>query len=385
MRKKIYGIDTEISGKGYLWIYTIGFLIAFFMPFLGLSDYLIWVGITHMILLSGVGLFLLDESDKPNAKERIQTMGYLHTLIGFSAALMKIHQTVGALSLMSILSPLGSAVWTSIIGWFVGGEMLKKRSTGSMHSVRVEMEHVEEELRDFASAVHRIHGEYIETIRESSKTLTEVSDTYATLQKRQNEILKEATDIADKFNKFSVSMSKSVENLIIQIRNTSESLDTYLGKDFSKTLEGISIQAQTAKAELTKVVNGFQALAKGAEALKGYLDKSPIMVDILIKVVNIADELHRHFEPISVSVQRLSAILDTSASHINTYLGKSFLATLSNVRETGEKMNEELDNVVNGFKHVTEASTDVAKYLNESTRLLEEIEKLLDFIATAKR
>jgi len=71
-----------------------------------------------------------EENDWIYFKEHIQIEGYLHTLIGFFAAILTLVEIPGVNEtpeLSSIAFPIGTALLTSIAGWFLGNELTKYR------------------------------------------------------------------------------------------------------------------------------------------------------------------------------------------------------------------------------------------------------------------
>jgi len=84
------------------------------------------VGVQHMVVLVVLGFFAIRErEDNIEIGNRVATMGYLHTLIGTSVALiMTAHYGSEVIEhVESIIAPIGSSLITSIIGWAFGKEM----------------------------------------------------------------------------------------------------------------------------------------------------------------------------------------------------------------------------------------------------------------------
>jgi len=84
------------------------------------------VGVQHMVILVILGFFAIREKeDNIEIGNRVATMGYLHTLIGTSVALiMTAHYGSDVIEhVESIIAPIGSSLITSIIGWAFGKEM----------------------------------------------------------------------------------------------------------------------------------------------------------------------------------------------------------------------------------------------------------------------
>ncbi|MHB2150001.1 hypothetical protein ACX8XP_13155 [Calditrichota bacterium LG25] len=185
--------------KLLLFFYRLGIVTALLIAFSGnphtakfdffiddYSNYLFTFSVSHMILLILIGVGI----SKPYhvfAGTKIQTAGYLHTLIGFSAALFQIDPE--SFSIFSFIIPIGSALVTSIIGWFVGGEIVERYSLTPQKSMQNEVEKVAVELEGFAKALRVVHEEYINTVNEASKE-------YKELNKKQTMFLKRGQKLA---------------------------------------------------------------------------------------------------------------------------------------------------------------------------------------------
>jgi hypothetical protein len=90
------------------------------------------VSLGHMVVLSVLGVLHVKRVPQDNLDigSRIATMGYLHTLLGITSALIVVGQlnmnTESATMMDEIrkmLMPIGSALTTSIIGWAIGKEL----------------------------------------------------------------------------------------------------------------------------------------------------------------------------------------------------------------------------------------------------------------------
>lgn len=109
-------------------IYRGGFgvavIILILVKFLGLPDILLLAtGVVHILCL----VYLANKVKNisylvVSAGNRIQTAGYLHTLIGFAAALLVLSKSGFQVSDLSI--PLATKLFTSLLGWFFGGEFI---------------------------------------------------------------------------------------------------------------------------------------------------------------------------------------------------------------------------------------------------------------------
>lgn len=215
-----------------------------------LSGYLLRFGVIHMLMLVSLG-FLVARPNKPVAGGKIQTAGYLHTLIGFAAALLLIDSPT--FSLPSLISPLGSAVFTSIIGWFAGGEIAERGSSRRESFIDTKMDAVAKEFEDFAVGVRRIHEKYITTLRETIGEL-----------ERETDALRKAK---------------------ITTTDLSEILDPVarLSETLLKNLRELAAKSQEAKEGLADTASAARDTAK-------YLKESKVLID---QLENLLDSISK--------------------------------------------------------------------------------------------
>ncbi len=104
------------------------------------------LGISHVFVLAMIGFRMERSKDKAAAGLRVQTSGYLHTLIGFSGALFQLDPEN---LLATIVVPLSYALFTSIIGWFFGGELVNEFDGGGAVDIGNEGERIAQEFHIF--------------------------------------------------------------------------------------------------------------------------------------------------------------------------------------------------------------------------------------------
>ena len=152
---------------GFSLFYVFGVVVGVVVALTDLfpSEFLLVVGLTHLLLLVVWGLLLLPRSLKQGAGERVQTAGYLHTLIGFAAALLSLER--GDVELTAVLYPLGSALSTSIIGWLLGGEISSLGVQAERRALDSEYQQVARELAAFSEALRQVHGAYLSTVERT--------------------------------------------------------------------------------------------------------------------------------------------------------------------------------------------------------------------------
>lgn len=171
------------------YVYALGLCGAVILAFTGggvfaplrdltgdLTSALKFYGIAHMLLLLALGL-KVSRPSKPLAGAKIQTAGYLHTLIGFVAALL-VFNSDDAKSLSTLMVLLGVALFTSIIGWAFGSEIADAGGAPSRHGFMDErMDAVAKEFDGFAEGVRAVHAEYLAALRAAVAELRREVDT----------------------------------------------------------------------------------------------------------------------------------------------------------------------------------------------------------------
>ena len=256
---------TDSLLRALLWVYRIGILIAIIIavsggPYLeklginlpNYSNKLFYFGVGHMLLLSILGYWAA-RRDRVITGTKIQTAGYLHTLIGFAAALILLIPDQER-TLNSVLSPLGSAVVTSIIGWFVGGEIIEKQPEKRGGFLDYEMESIAEELNGFAISISVVHKEYIAALKETVSQL-----------ERETETLKKAKTISSEIGGLLTPFSASVASLLKNLRE----IDSML----LEAKKGLS-ETTTAAKDVAKYLNESRVLIEQLEGLLEFVSRS---------------------------------------------------------------------------------------------------------------
>lgn len=176
---------------GFSLFYAFGIVVGVIVALTELfpSEFLLVVGLTHLLLLVVWGLLLLPRSLKQAAGERVQTAGYLHTLIGFAAALLSLDR--GDVELSAVLYPLGSALSTSIIGWLLGGEIASLGVNPDRRSLDSEYQQMAREMADFSEALRQSHHMYLSTIERAT-------DAYRELHVQQIDLLRQHQQLQNK-------------------------------------------------------------------------------------------------------------------------------------------------------------------------------------------
>lgn len=253
----------------FLPLYFLGIILAIFVVFTGSQEiilsnrllpdfapYILFVSLPHMVVIIVLG-YLVPIKDRPSVGERIQTAGYLHTLIGFSATLSHVGADVFVMS--EIMRPLGSALITSILGWFFGSEIA---SPSSRHTENTETRpgSLPSELGNFTEALGEAHKEYIATLKSCSEELRALVDmqkgvmavTASSLREiteSANNVKTAATRLVGEFHEFSAA-----SNIIIKNAKLHASALEKAALETEKASQYLS-KSRVLIAELEKLIN----------------------------------------------------------------------------------------------------------------------------------
>lgn len=243
------------------------------------SNYLFKFSVGHMFILSFLGL-LIRKPENVIAGTKIQTAGYLHTLIGFSSALFRI--SPDSFTMASFMIPLGSALTTSIIGWFVGGEISEKYTSSPQKSVRFEMDRVATELSDFANKLKDIHNEYVQTVKDASQE-------YRKLHKKQLKFVDKGLELAKKLDTVITPIANSSTNFRDAILESTEKIKNSFNGEFSKNVSEMKENAKKTSLELSNSADAAKDMAK-------YLKQTEELIKQLENLIELITEESKKYE-----------------------------------------------------------------------------------------
>jgi len=230
-----------------------------------------WIGVPHVVILSALARAVPPES-RVQAGNQLQTAGYLHTLVGFSV-LLTILGRVSQFEPGIVLGPLGSALITSICGWFFGGELVGRGLASEDDALRTEAGRVTGELRGFATAVRSAHEDYIRSVRG-------LLDEHRTLDEAHREALRRTTELATGLEKHLSGIVTTLANFERTVRTASEAIERGFGEEFRKRVEATGGLLKSVNDELGKVADGARETAK-------YLRESRLLLDELAKLASV--------------------------------------------------------------------------------------------------
>lgn len=167
----------------FTYVYWIGFAVSVILglaPIVNvvsiyLSTLHLIVSLSHMLLLALLGFSHVKKNARDNLDvgSRIATMGYLHTLLGVTSALIVVGQleadvqaVITVDEIRKLLMPVGSALTTSIVGWAVGKEL--QRDSWGMRIAEAVNPDLDASLQDLVGYL-RAWGKGIQEANEQTK------------------------------------------------------------------------------------------------------------------------------------------------------------------------------------------------------------------------
>ena len=252
----------RVLNTSFDWIWWIGFIGAIIMVIIYIAGALdntlivLGYGITHMTLLTFSGGKVIGEKGgNIDIGHRISTMGYLHTLIGTSIALILAsnnnHESQNILNQMdSIIVPIGSALITSIIGWAVGTEMER-----TVHGTKEETI-VDNALGNLANDVNNLGKELEKSTQRWSNSIDNTIES-----------LSDSTqDLESKYEKALLLSSKKLDDASKKLMDKHSLTFNNLFKQVEKQIGTIQGKFDDSSDDATKVMSNliiaFEAIFK---------------------------------------------------------------------------------------------------------------------------
>ena len=217
------------------------------------SEHIFAAALIHMLVLIAAGFVIA--RDKALAGSRVQTAGYLHTLIGFSVAMAHVSVTQD-FSAGQVMVPLSAALITSILGWLFGGEIATRAAAASAGDVGSGFD----VLRSATELLAETMGKTASGIKKFDHTLVDLS--------RHLEGAKHKT------SHWNGALTKTVE----QTRKIADTMASFPRDEFREQTKFIPLHL----GQLNAGLNGATA---SAVALEDYLKASEMLLQRLEKLI----------------------------------------------------------------------------------------------------
>lgn len=273
----------QSSLAGFTFIYVVGIILGMVIAISQFfsNEILLIQGLSHLLILVIWGFFFIPQSLKEEAGNRIQTAGYLHTLIGFASALILLGNSAfdqGALN--EVLYPLGSALSTSIVGWLLGGEISSLGENYEKKIVRSEFQRLIDEIKEFTGAIQEIHSTYLSTMTQVYRSYRQLQEEQERLlrqhQEIQQQIMEETQVFHENLLKTNNQASKELNQLFTQSTERLQALETLIAQitEEMKHLEPVLDSFSQLKSNSDLATTNLAEVAQASRRTAQYLNES---------------------------------------------------------------------------------------------------------------
>jgi archaellum component FlaC len=303
------------------------------------------VGIQHMILLVILGFFAIinERDDNIEVGNRVATMGYLHTLIGTSVALIMTSKFGGAEMIEhidTIIAPIGSALITSIIGWAFGKEMERERYRYKLESTEQSdnaLEFLAQKVKKSAMMIEQSSQRWVESMEYSTTQLVVSSQ-------KLEETIHTANHTAQKSIE---GLSKSFAQLYEQVEQDLQHSSQETQRVLATSKEEFQKQFEQIERQINSVERNFDATSKDANRV---FKKSIETFDTgLGQMSLIAKEWDRHIK----SMKKFSTHSESA---------------LENLTEHSQKVIDEFASVAKSIPSAGKVISDIDDFLSKLKR-----------------
>ncbi len=370
----------------------------------GLGWFFLVFGIAFVFFIGRQG-FKVDEENRLIAGNKVQTAGYLYTLFGFSLILLMIRQEETP-DIQALMFPMGGALITSILGWFLGGEISERTSKDAELSIEPATSRLISNLETFVGELEGVHQGYLTAMNGLIASHTELHGKHSEMIAKQEEALRHAVQLA---NDLGTELSP-IHQTVLDFRDTMKSvlreLQASLGEDFRQALREIGAEAVNLRNSLgnaTEATAGARQLIREIEKLsrelhyvhETYLTSVSELaashagihekhIEVLQKqeaalrqAAEIAGKLNNDLDPIHSTALDFGATVNKVQRALQENLGPTFQQTLKDIADEAVKAR-------GGLKDAAGAAEETRKYLQQSRVLITELEQLLEAVAVEK-
>ncbi|CAA6804642.1 MAG: Unknown protein [uncultured Sulfurovum sp.] len=303
------------------------------------------VGIQHMIVLVVLGFFAIRErADNIEVGNRVSTMGYLHTLIGTSVALILTAKYGSEVieHVENIIAPIGSSLITSIIGWAFGKEMEREKyrlKVSTEEETNNALEFLAQKVTNSALLIERSSKFWAETIDKSTHQIHNTS--------QQLEI--ELKETAKRSEEMNALLSESFDNIYKKMEHNLEGISTVMERDLKNTSE---YSQKIIKDSLALLEEQFKKIEQSSQLMKNQFERSSIDADKVFrnsidtfdnglnKMGDIAKEWDKHLK----NMKRFSTHSDSAIDQL-THTSQKVIDEISTIAHTLPKAGEMLTNL----------------------------------------
>jgi archaellum component FlaC len=298
------------------------------------------IGIQHMILLVVLGFLSIiqERDDNIEVGNRVSTMGYLHTLIGTSVALIMTSKFGGAEMIEhidTIIAPIGSALITSIIGWAFGKEMERERYRFKLSSTEESdnaLEFLAQKVINAGLKIEKSSNLWVENIEKSTNQLL-------TSSKKLEETISSANQTSQKSIE---ELSRLFTTLYETIERDLQTISTQSQRIISTSTEQFKEQFEQIERQINSVEKNFEYSSKDANRV--YKKTIETFDMSLVQMNVIAKEWEKHIR----NMKKFSTHSDSA---------------LENLTEQSQKVIDELSEVAHNLPSAGKILSDIDGFL----------------------
>ena len=314
------------------------------------------IGIQHMVLLVGLGFFSIisERDDNIEVGNRVATMGYLHTLIGTSVALIMTSKFGGAEMIEhidTIISPIGSALITSIIGWAFGKEMERERYRYNLSSTEESdnaLEFLAQKVRKAGIQIEQSSNRWVEHIENSTTQLVETSQKLESTMSSANQTAQQSIDeLSKSFTALYNSMHDNLELMSSIIERDLQSSAKESQRVMESSMKQFQDQFDLIQRQVDNVQRTFDASSKDANRV--FKNSIETFDDGLSQMSMIAKEWDKHLR----NMKKFSTHSDSA---------------LENLTHQSQKVIDELSTVAKNLPSAGKIMADLDGFLSKMKR-----------------
>lgn len=260
------------------------------------------IGIQHMTILVILGFLAIRDKRVDNIEigNRVSTMGYLHTLIGTSVALiMTAHYGSDVIEhVENIIAPIGSSLLTSIIGWAFGKEMERDKYRLKL-SAEEESNHALEFLAQkvihSAELINSSSKLWSETIDKSSHQINNITQTLDIELKNSIARTEEMQKIlSQSFDNLYKQMEQNLNRMSSSIEKDLDNTSKYSQKIITDSVDILQEQFKLMEHSTQSMKNQFERTSTDAE--KVFRSSVTSFDDALNKMSGISKEWDKNLK-----------------------------------------------------------------------------------------
>ena len=303
------------------------------------------IGLQHMMVLVILGFFAIkDRADNIEVASRIATMGYLHTLIGTSVALILTAKYGSDVieHVENIIAPIGSSLLTSIIGWAFGKELERDKyrfKISTEEETNNALEFLAQKVTNSARLIEKSSTLWAETIDKSTHQVQNTSQQLEIQLKESVNRTQETTELLlQSFENIYKKMEQSLDGITVVMERDLKNTSDYSQKIIKDSLDVLEEQFKEIEQSTQLMKNQFERTSTNAD--KVFRTSVDTFDNGLSKMGDIAKEWDRHLK----NMKRFSTHSESAIEQL-THTSQKVIDEISIIAHTLPKAGAMLDNL----------------------------------------